>query len=117
MIGPVNAAARAACSRLDRRIARGSQANEIFFHLDVQTVYHDADAGLLYFIDEPHGTVRRTMQGALAGIRPDLSTQQMHLDPHRLFGGAHCARLSEEEARIVLVALRMAGVRAVSARA
>ncbi len=111
-IGPVDAATLSACSGRDRVIASLSNANEIFFHLDGRRVYFDRAASCLYFVTGAEDRVARTIRSSLAGLSATPVFEQLHLDAHGLFNGARRVCLTVPEADIVLVALRLAGVRA-----
>jgi hypothetical protein len=111
-IGPVDAATLSACSAPDRVIASVRNANEIFFHLDGRRVYFDRAAGYLYFVTGADDRVARTIRTSLAGLSATPGFEQLHLDAHGLFNGARRVPLGVPEADIVLVALRLAGVRA-----
>ena len=111
-IGPVSRTTILACACRDRQIAPVENANEIFFNLDSRRVFYDRSECLLYFVDTPQGPVAATIDAALGGLNSAAVMEQMHLDPHRLFNGACCVRLANEHAEVVLVALRLAGIRA-----
>lgn len=110
--GPVNRATLAACAAQDRALAALGSANEIFFNLDSRRVYYDRAACYLYFVADPQDTVVRTIRSALAGMHAVPVIEQLHLDAHRFFNGARRVGLVGAQAATVLVALRLAGVRA-----
>ena len=110
--GPINRATLAACATQERALAVLGNANEIFFNLDSRRVYYDRAACYLYFVADPQDTVVRTIRSALAGMRAVPVIEQLHLDAHRFFNGARRVGLIGTQAAAVLVALRLAGLRA-----
>lgn len=110
--GPIDGAMLAACAAQDRALASLGNANEIFFNLDSRRVYYDRATCYLYFVADPQDLVVRTIRSALAGMHGAPVIEQLHLDAHRFFNGARRVGLVGKQAAAVLVALRLAGVRA-----
>lgn len=111
-IGPVSATTQAACARGDREIAAPASSNEIFYNLDGRRVYFDSRLGDLYFVEARPDLAARTILTSLAGMSCSPVIEQLHLDTHKCFSGARRIRLDRAQAAAVLVALRLAGVRA-----
>jgi hypothetical protein len=111
-IGPIGPDVLSACARNRRRVPAVANSNEIYYHLDSRRVYYDHTDTYLYFIDDGDNRIATTIRA----VHPDRGSgsqiEQMHLDRHRFFAGACRIRLTTEEVRPVLIALRLAGVQA-----
>jgi hypothetical protein len=111
-IGPISESTLSACTARDRVIAAVDNANEIFFHLDGRRVYYDSSERFLYFVATAAQTVPRTILSTAAGVQGPVVFEQLYLDANRFFDGACRVALTRRQAHAVLVALRLAGVRA-----
>ncbi len=111
-IGPVTDATITACAARDRVLAPVANANEIFFHLDGRRVFYASDQGWLYFVATADDLIGRVIVHALAGMCSPLDFEQLYLDINHCFPGARRVALDRQQFETVLVALRLAGVRA-----
>ena len=112
--GKVSAVTMLASKRTQRAFRDAGTPAEIFFHLDAGHAYFDVAAGYLYFVDTPQDKVPRTVSQVLAGSGSSPEFEQLHLDSHRLFNGARRVALTAEQAKHILVALSLVGVRVTS---
>jgi hypothetical protein len=96
--------------RTDRDIAEVRNPNEVFYNLDSRRAYYDSGEGFLYFADS-QGTLSDIINRSLEGLQSRPLVEQVYLDPHQYFTGAQRIRLDTEQAKTLLVALRLAGIR------
>lgn len=111
-IGPISESTMSACAQRDRVVAPVANANEIFFNLDGRRVCYDESQSFLYFVATPDDLIGRVILHALAGMRRPVAIEQMYLDANHFFPAARRVGLTRQQADTVLIALRLAGVRA-----
>ncbi len=83
---------------------------EIFYRLAAGRVCYCPAREALYFTDSPHLQVAELLQLAFRGLGRNPGIEQLHLDLHGLFRGAHRVAIGSRDADAVLIALRLAGV-------
>lgn len=92
------------------RIPAGAGEREIFYNLSAGRVLHDVEAGYVYYVDSVHIPVGRIIDSALRGLGSPHRPERRYLDDNACFGAAWRLPLDGDSARVVLSALRLAGV-------
>lgn len=80
---------------------------EIFYNLSMNRAHYFPDRASIYFVDSVYGNVQTIVHSVFTGINKTAVIEQLYLDKHKHFRGPLRLQLSSEEAKPVLVALRL----------
>lgn len=117
-IGPMDAEAAPARGQVQPAggITAACSEVEIFHRLAAGRVCYCPARQAIYFADPPNLEVGRLLTAVFMGLGRRPEFQQLHLDLHGVFRGAHRISLRDPDAAAVLVALRLAGMQVIVAQ-
>ncbi len=84
--------------------------SEIFYRLTSGRVCYSYPRELLYFTDSPQSPVAEVLYAVFRGLGVKLEIDQLHLDVHGVFRGAHRVAVGRAEASAVLTAMLLGGI-------
>lgn len=110
--GPVDSKTALACrrGRADAEILAACSEAEIFHRLAAGRVCYCPAREAIYFTDSPHLQVAQLLNRVFSGLGRKADVEQLHLDLHGVFRGAHRVAVREPDAGAVLAALRLTGI-------
>jgi len=94
----------------DLRLPVSADENQICYHLSMGRVYFRTETGMLYFVDSEFAPEADIIRASLRGLGQELSVTQLYLDKHRVLKAAFRLYLTSQQARVVLVALRLGNI-------
>ena len=83
---------------------------EIFCSLCVGRVYYRKSNQTLYFVEAPSLSVSEIIGMAFNSINQQPVIKQLYMDEHNLINAALCITLTNNQKKLVLVALRVSGI-------
>ena len=112
-IGPVDPKCAKALCQAHREIKLPPTADErrIFYNLSMDRVHYVPDRDALYFVDSRHSGVQNILDAELRSMGVTAQITQLHIDNLGIFNGGKRIILPPDQARSVLVALRLQGIR------
>ncbi|AKH19610.1 hypothetical protein [Sedimenticola thiotaurini] len=112
MIGPVDSKCAKRLCGSHRKVSSPASAGEadIFFNLCMDRVHYAPERHAIYFVDSCHVTVAETILAVLRGLECKPEIEQLYLDQLSIFKSLKRVKVKPEEARAVMVALRMQGM-------
>lgn len=110
--GPVDSKTALACRRAPAggEMRAGYSEAEIFHRLAAGRVCYCPAREAIYFTDSPHLQVAELLNRVFGGLGRKADIEQLHLDTHGVFRGAHRVAVRAPDAGTVLAALRLAGI-------
>ena len=113
----------AGVGRVDIKCAQAQQRNhrdlslptsvdetQICYHLSMGRVYFSTETGMLYFVDSEFAPEANIIRASLRGMGVELLVTQLYLDKHCVLKAALRVHLTLQQARVVLVALRLSEI-------
>lgn len=94
----------------DLRLPASADEIQICYHLSMGRVYFRTETGMLYFVDSEFAPEADIIRASLRGLGKELSVTQLYLDKHRVLKAAFRLYLTSQQARVVLVALRLSNI-------
>ena len=85
----------------------GCEEIEIFKNLSMNRVAYFPARGCLYYVASEHSFVRATIDAVFTGLKKSYRVEQLYLDKHQFFCGPLRLVVAEQDARALLVALRL----------
>lgn len=118
MIGPVDSTCAKTLCRSHRKVTAPASEGEasIFFNLCMDRAHYSPQAGAIYFVDSNYVKVADTIAKVFAGLGCELQIDQLYLDQLSIFKSLKRVKLTRQQAKAVLVALRIQGMQITIAR-
>lgn len=112
-IGPISGDTEKNLSRGVRRtgLDDGATPVQIFYNLGIGRVHYLPEQRILYFVESVNTPVMPTIRKACEGLSSQPECEQLYLDQHGFIQGPVRVVLNEQQASVVLVALRLTGTR------
>ena len=112
-IGPISGDVEKSLSRGSRTSGLSSRATpvQIFYNLGVGRVHYRPIERDLYFVESANTSVLSIVHSACQSLPDKPEPEQLFLDRHGLYKGALRMTLTQQQANLILVALRLAGTR------
>jgi hypothetical protein len=97
----------------DRATGLGVDANpvQIYFNLGMDRVHYVPQASLLYFANSSHFPIQDIIDAVYAGFGETPKIEQLFLDEHGYYKGAQRVEMTTDNARAVMVALRLRDIK------
>ena len=112
-IGPIDTDRRGLLKRAHYSTVQSVPRNEleIFLSLCVGRVLYRERNRSLYFVDSPALSITDIVHAVFRGLEQTPQIRQLYMDQHKLLKAAYCLRLTDQQKKLLMVALALNGIK------